>query len=112
MQKQLRNIAAIYITAVTHTRTIVVACVLHMHLATPISLKIEPKTRDEKKLYANAAQQQHMPSERGRCSGSATMTTSLIRECRQAANTFHTHTHTDALHSVSNGAGLIALRLS
>lgn len=48
MQKQLRNIAAIYITAVTHTRTIVVACVLHMHLATPISLKSSQK-REMKK---------------------------------------------------------------
>lgn len=41
------------------------------------------------------------------------MTTSLIRECRQAANTFHTHTTIQRrTQSVSNGAGMIALRLS
>lgn len=45
MQKQLRNIAAIYITAVTHTRTIV-ACVLHVFGHTHFT-QIEPKTRDE-----------------------------------------------------------------
>lgn len=54
MQKQLRNIAAIYITAVTHTRVRRCMCIA---LATPISLKSsQNRNENNKKLYANAAQ--------------------------------------------------------